>query len=31
MLSIKNPDAKGVELAKKLVEANKRYIYENAK
>ena len=29
-LSIKNPDAKGVELAKKLVEANKRFIYANA-
>lgn len=28
-LRIINPDAKGVELAKKLVEANKRFIYTN--
>ena len=29
-LNIKNPDAKGVELAKKIVEANKRFISDNA-
>ena len=29
-LNIKNPDAKGLELVKKLVEANKRHIYANA-
>jgi len=27
---IKNPDAKGLEIIKKLVETNKRHIYENA-
>jgi len=29
-LIIKNPDAKGLEIVQKLVEANRRYTYENA-